>query len=121
MDSIQSIDENSPLLPEPRPTRTKKKREVTRQARADRNVSVSGTETDGERGRTFSESELDIPGWEGSCFCHPQALLHRIIGLTLMCLLGFGSYFCYDNPGALQSELKTSLNITTAQFSNLYS
>ena len=50
-----------------------------------------------------------------------QALCHRVIALTLMCLLGFGSYFCFDNPGALQSELKESLNITTAQFANLYS
>ena len=38
-----------------------------------------------------------------------------------MCLLGFGSYFCFDNPGALQSELKEAMNITTAQFANLYS
>ena len=35
-------------------------------------------------------------------------------------LLGFGSYFCYDGPGALQSEIKSNLNITTAQFSSLY-
>jgi len=120
MDSIQSADENTPLVPDQR--RPKRSRgEVLRQQRAERNVSMSGTETDGERARTFSESELDVEGWEGSCFCHPQALLHRIIALALMCLLGFGSYFCYDNPGALQSEIKTSLNITTAQFSNLYS
>merc|ERR1719318_1707294 len=44
-----------------------------------------------------------------------------VFALMLMCLLGFGSYFCFDNPGALQSELKGSMNITTAQFSNLYS
>jgi len=37
-----------------------------------------------------------------------------------MCLLGFGNYFCFDNPGALQSELKDAMNITTAQFANLY-
>ena len=88
---------------------------------------MSGASTDGGgRERTFSASEAetdyetDIPGWEGNCFCHPQALLHRVTALLLMCLLGFGSYFCFDNPGALQSEIKTSLNITTAQFSNLY-
>ena len=50
-----------------------------------------------------------------------QALFHRLIALVFMCLLGFGSYFCFDNPGALQSELKEAMNITTAQFANLYS
>ena len=76
-----------------------------------------------QRERTFSASDLevDLEGWEGSCLCHPQALLHRLIALILMCLLGFGSYFCFDNPGALQSELKLAMNITTAQFANLYS
>ena len=101
--------------------------EIRREQRHERPSSVSGASTDGGgRERTFSASEAetdyetDIPGWEGNCFCHPQALLHRVGALLLMCLLGFGSYFCYDNPGALQSEIKTSLNITTAQFSNLY-
>lgn len=75
------------------------------------------------RDRTFSASdnEVDLDGWEGSCFCHPQALFHRIIGLIMMCLLGFGSYFCFDNPGALQSEIKDAMNITTSEFANLYS
>jgi len=75
------------------------------------------------RDRTFSASdvEVELSGWQGNCFCHPQALLHRVIALILMCLLGFGSYFCFDNPGALQSELKEAMNITTAQFANLYS
>jgi hypothetical protein len=41
-------------------------------------------------------------GFAGSCFCHPKAFCHRLIALALMCLLGFGSYFCFDNPGALQ-------------------
>ncbi|XP_023333048.1 major facilitator superfamily domain-containing protein 1 isoform X2 [Eurytemora carolleeae] len=75
-----------------------------------------------QRERTFSPTdiEVDLEGWQGSCLCHPQALLHRVIALILMCLLGFGNYFCFDNPGALQSELKDAMNITTAQFANLY-
>lgn len=133
MDSIESADERSPLVTDrdgARPKRNRTVSDIVRQSRADRPSSLSGASTDGEargsgRERTFSasEAELDceeLEGWEGSCFCHPQALAHRIIALTLMCLLGFGSYFCYDNPGALQSEIKTSLNITTTQFSNLY-
>ena len=45
--------------------------------------------------------------WAGP-LCHPRAFVHRMIALTLMCVLGFGSYFCYDNPGALQNEIKES-------------
>ena len=41
-------------------------------------------------------------GVAGSFCCHPQRFGHRITALVLMCLLGFGSYFCFDNPGALQ-------------------
>ncbi|XP_065575349.1 major facilitator superfamily domain-containing protein 1-like [Artemia franciscana] len=52
--------------------------------------------------------------------CNPSHLCHRLIGLILMCLLGFGSYFCYDSPGALQEYIKNDMNITTTQFANLY-
>ena len=127
MDSIESTDETTPLVSDLRPKRGRTVSEGNK-LRRERNTSVSGmsgTGSDGERGRerTFSASdvELELPGCAGSCFCHPQALLHRVFALTLMCLLGFGSYFCFDNPGALQSEMKESMNITTAQFSNLYS
>ena len=50
-----------------------------------------------------------------------QAFLHRVVALIMMCLLGFGSYFCFDNPGALQTDIKVAMNLTTAQFANLYS
>ena len=132
MSSIEA-DERTSLLVNSSSRRDERDRaprrisEIRREQRHERPSSVSGASTDGGgRERTFSASEAetdyetDIPGWEGNCFCHPQALLHRVTALLLMCLLGFGSYFCYDNPGALQSEIKTSLNITTAQFSNLY-
>jgi len=96
--------------------------------RRERMTSQSGTETEGERKgtgreRTFSSSdvELELSGCAGSCLCHPQAFLHRVIALILMCLLGFGSYFCFDNPGALQSEMKVALNITNSEFATLYS
>lgn len=32
-----------------------------------------------------------------------------------------GSYFCYDNPGALQDNFKTDLNMSTSKFVLLYS
>uniref|UniRef100_A0A4W5RID5 Lysosomal dipeptide transporter MFSD1 n=1 Tax=Hucho hucho TaxID=62062 RepID=A0A4W5RID5_9TELE len=40
-----------------------------------------------------------------SAFCDPRRLLHRIFVLLFMCFLGFGSYFCYDNPAALQTQV----------------
>ena len=44
------------------------------------------------------------PEYNGSCgfCCNPQSICHKGIALALMCSVGFGSYFCYDNPGALQ-------------------
>lgn len=53
--------------------------------------------------------------------CSPKKPLFRFIGLALMCLLGFGSYFCYDNPGALQDNFKSDLQLSTSKFVLLYS
>ncbi|XP_063993855.1 major facilitator superfamily domain-containing protein 1-like [Diachasmimorpha longicaudata] len=53
--------------------------------------------------------------------CHPKGLPWRFLGLGLMCLLGFGSYFCYDNPAALQDYFKNDLGMSTSQFVLLYS
>ncbi|OTF75611.1 hypothetical protein BLA29_010956 [Euroglyphus maynei] len=38
-----------------------------------------------------------------------------------MCFLGFGSYYCYDNPGALQQQIITDMKIDVSSFSQLYS
>ena len=59
--------------------------------------------------------------YEGSALCDPRSFIHRLMALILMCLLGFGSYFCFDNPGALQTSIKDAMHINTYQFSNLYS
>jgi MFS family permease len=77
-------------------------------------------------GRTRTTSVMvrnpldDLTGCAGSCFCHPTAIVHRMLALFLMCMLGFGSYFCFDNPGALQREIKDAMDISTYQFANLY-
>ncbi|XP_060859207.1 major facilitator superfamily domain-containing protein 1-like [Metopolophium dirhodum] len=52
---------------------------------------------------------------------HPRHIFQRLITLFLMCLIGFGSYFCFDNPGALQDNFIQDLNLTTSQFVYLYS
>ncbi|XP_048520877.1 major facilitator superfamily domain-containing protein 1 isoform X1 [Dendroctonus ponderosae] len=53
--------------------------------------------------------------------CHPSGKAHRFLALIFMCILGFGSYFCYDNPSALQKQFKQDLNLTETQFTALYS
>ena len=36
------------------------------------------------------------------CSWHPNSYLYKGIGLLFICSIGFGSYFCFDNPGALE-------------------
>uniref|UniRef100_A0A665U3F9 Lysosomal dipeptide transporter MFSD1 n=1 Tax=Echeneis naucrates TaxID=173247 RepID=A0A665U3F9_ECHNA len=52
--------------------------------------------------------------------CDPSRLLHRVVVLAFMCFLGFGSYFCYDSPAALQTQVLQDLNLNTAKFMQLY-
>merc|ERR1719384_1411568 len=76
---------------------------------------------------TASYQNVDPPAlpeeeeYQGNCLTDPRSFCHRLIALIMMCLLGFGSYFCFDNPGALQTDIKVAMNLTTAQFANLYS
>jgi dipeptide/tripeptide permease len=53
--------------------------------------------------------------------CNPRKFFYRYFALIFMCLLSFGSYFCYDNPAALQDNFKKDLKITTATFTAFYS
>lgn len=57
-------------------------------------------ESEQETNRLIEDS--DVSGCGISWLCDPDALCHRLIALALMSLLGFGAYFCMDNPGALQ-------------------
>ncbi|XP_005078007.1 major facilitator superfamily domain-containing protein 1 isoform X1 [Mesocricetus auratus] len=52
--------------------------------------------------------------------CDPSRLAHRLVVLLLMCLLGFGSYFCYDSPAALQTQVKRDMQVNTTKFMLLY-
>uniref|UniRef100_A0A3Q1JZF7 Lysosomal dipeptide transporter MFSD1 n=1 Tax=Anabas testudineus TaxID=64144 RepID=A0A3Q1JZF7_ANATE len=60
------------------------------------------------------------PGRPLPAICDPNHLLHRVVVLLFMCFLGFGSYFCYDNPAALQTQVLQDLNLNTASFMQLY-
>ncbi|XP_056297624.1 major facilitator superfamily domain-containing protein 1 [Pseudoliparis swirei] len=55
-----------------------------------------------------------------SSISNPSHFLHRLVVLVFMCLLGFGSYFCYDNPAALQTEVIQDLHLNTSKFMQLY-
>uniref|UniRef100_A0A1A9VXR8 Lysosomal dipeptide transporter MFSD1 n=1 Tax=Glossina austeni TaxID=7395 RepID=A0A1A9VXR8_GLOAU len=77
-------------------------------------------QTPNRRGPQDNELDFEPVGCSSAC-CNPTSSLHRFLALIFMCLLGFGSYFCYDNPGALQDVFKKELNITTTQFTLIYS
>jgi len=56
-----------------------------------------------------------------SCSCaSPRGLSTKVIGLLLMSLIGFGAFFCFDNPGALQTQLVHVLGLSNAEFGSLY-
>ncbi|KAJ8917453.1 hypothetical protein NQ315_005500 [Exocentrus adspersus] len=72
-----------------------------------------------ERDSTNLLSESEDEDETKGCFnffCHPRRGGHRFIALIFMCFLGFGSYFCYDNPAALQNYIKKDLNLTTPEY-----
>lgn len=52
--------------------------------------------------------------------CNPRKAVHRYFVLIFMCFLGFGSYYCYDNPGALQKQIMSDMRVSTFDYSNLY-
>ncbi|CAG9858502.1 unnamed protein product [Phyllotreta striolata] len=71
--------------------------------------------------RQEQENEIDRPKGCLNFFFHPLGTGHRFVALFFMCFLSFGSYFCYDNPAALQNQMKTNLNLTELQYTSLYS
>uniref|UniRef100_A0A8C5PM57 Lysosomal dipeptide transporter MFSD1 n=1 Tax=Leptobrachium leishanense TaxID=445787 RepID=A0A8C5PM57_9ANUR len=75
----------------------------------------------------YDDREALLPGASGSperpkmsAISDPNRLAHRIVVLCLMCFLGFGSYFCYDNPAALQTQVQLDMKVNTASFMQLY-
>ncbi|OAD46998.1 Major facilitator superfamily domain-containing protein 1, partial [Eufriesea mexicana] len=67
---------------------------------------------------TLERSDDEFP-FQGCC--SPKSRLFKLTGLALMCFLGFGPYFCFDNPAALQDNFKTDLHMSTTKFILLYS
>ena len=57
----------------------------------------------------------------GGILCDPNRLVYRYVGLFFICLVNFGTYFCYDNPAALQDNFMSDLKISTTTFAGFYS
>ncbi|XP_068621039.1 lysosomal dipeptide transporter MFSD1-like [Battus philenor] len=68
-----------------------------------------------------SSNDLGISQIPPDSWCHPANKVHRFFALLLMCFLCFGSYFCYDTPGALADNFKSDSHLNTSQFALLYS
>lgn len=62
-----------------------------------------------------------LEGCGGTMACNPHRPLHRYLVLVIMCFLSFGSYFCYDNPAALQDTMIKALDISESAFMGFYS
>lgn len=82
------------------------------------NEEVAQTDETSQSRNGRQDNELALPS--GGC-CMPSSTGHRFMALIFMCLLGFGSYFCYDNPAALQTVFKRDLDLTSTQFTLIYS
>lgn len=84
------------------------------------------SETSSRDPSVIEAAATNIENKENSSFClwalcNPRKTAHRYFALIFMCLLSFGSYFCYDNPGALQDQIMNDMSVSTSQFSLLYS
>jgi MFS family permease len=53
--------------------------------------------------------------------CDPRTLAHRLFILIFMAFISFGSYFCYDNPGAMQEVFMQEMSLTNTEYMALYS
>uniref|UniRef100_A0A674INW0 Uncharacterized protein n=1 Tax=Terrapene triunguis TaxID=2587831 RepID=A0A674INW0_9SAUR len=72
-------------------------------------------EPGGEEARPLLDSaHNDCPQRKAlPALCDPRRLAHRLLVLAFMCFLGFGSYFCYDNPAALQTQVQRVIDLGT--------
>ncbi|KER22066.1 transporter, major facilitator family protein [Opisthorchis viverrini] len=71
--------------------------------------------------RQEDDNDRDVSqGCGASLACDPRRRLHRYMMLFFICFLSFGSYFCYDNPAALQDVMIRDLSLTETDFMNLY-
>lgn len=75
----------------------------------------------GSTDNIISNGDIDSEAAQPSTCQRKTSAWTRFIALFFMCLLGFGSCFCYDNPAALQDNFIEDMGITTTKFTLLYS
>lgn len=73
------------------------------------------------RNNTLHDSDEDISSCGASVCCDPKRNVHRYFILGLICFLSFGSYYCYDNPAALENVIKQDMGVKTDKYVMLYS
>ncbi|KAA0183616.1 hypothetical protein HAZT_HAZT009754 [Hyalella azteca] len=59
-------------------------------------------------------------GWLRPAAWDPAAVIPNKAPIDFWVLSSCNT-FCYDTPGSLQNEIKTDMNVSTLQFSTLYS
>ena len=78
------------------------------QVHAEPNGNVAPTSSEDLENTTPANTPIYTGGYD--VCCDPKSVGHKGIFLVLLCSIGFGSYFCYDNPGALQVIIVMRLN-----------
>ncbi|XP_060587464.1 major facilitator superfamily domain-containing protein 1-like [Ruditapes philippinarum] len=71
--------------------------------------------------KEYDGEEEELSACGATLACNPRRPLHRYLVLIIMCFLSFGSYFCYDNPAALQDNMTRDLKISVGKFMGFYS
>lgn len=51
---------------------------------------------------------------------NPNTPIHRYIALALICLLGFGNYYCYDAPESLETQIEEYMAIGKSEYTTLF-
>jgi len=64
--------------------------------------------------------DVEVKGCGALPCCDPRKTPHRFFVLKFICFLSFGSYFCMDNPAALQKQITNDMKVNTADYMQLY-
>lgn len=64
---------------------------------------------------------VEVRGCSATPCCDPRRAAHRFTVLIFICFLSFGSYFCFDNPAALQDQITKDMKTTSKSYMLLYS
>ncbi|XP_020611830.1 major facilitator superfamily domain-containing protein 1-like [Orbicella faveolata] len=71
--------------------------------------------------KKFEDSEEELTGCGATACCDPRRNFHRYFVLGLICFLSFGSYYCYDNPAALEKTIEQDMGVQADSYVLLYS